>query len=306
MKLLQNFEDILEYKTFKKVERINKGWSDDEKYYIETIDDDKILLRVADISKYDSKKEEFDMMKQVAALGVPMSQPISFGMCNNKKCVYTLLSWCDGNDAEIVLPTLPEMEQYTLGIKSGEILSQIHSISAPDKQEMWSTYFNRKTNLKIEKYKECGLHFIGDERVLEYIEKNRYLLDNRYQTYQHGDYHVGNMIINNKKDLLIIDFNRSDFGDPWEEFNRIVWSATISPYFATGQLNGYFKGKPPLEFFKLLALYISSNTLSSIYWSIQFGQDEVNIMINQSQDVLMWFDNMKNPIPSWYIEDFHI
>lgn len=51
---------------------------------------------------------------------------------------------------------------------------------------------------------------------------NYELLNGRTQSYQHGDYHVGNMIISPDNALSIIDFNRSDFGDPWEEFNRIV------------------------------------------------------------------------------------
>lgn len=84
----------------------------------------------------------------------------------------------------------------------------------------------------------------------------------------------------------------------WEELNRIVWSATVSPHFATGQLNGYFGGRPPIEFFRLLAFYISSNTLSSIYWAIPFGENEVTTMKNQARDVFSWFDNMSNPVPT--------
>ncbi len=38
------------------------------------------------------------------------------------KSVYSLLTWCDGEDAEAILPRLTETEQYLLGIKSGEIL----------------------------------------------------------------------------------------------------------------------------------------------------------------------------------------
>ena len=34
--------------------------------------------------------------------------------------------------------------------------------------------------------------------------------------------------------IMVIDFNRNDFGDPWEEFNRIVWCAPNTPLFATG------------------------------------------------------------------------
>ena len=63
-------------------------------------------------------------------------------------------------------------------------------------------------------------------------------------------------------ELSIIDFNRWDFGDPWEEFNRIVWSAAVSPHFCNRSDPGYFGGEPPIEFFKLLAFYISSNTIS--------------------------------------------
>jgi serine/threonine-protein kinase len=114
------------------------------------------------------------------------------------------------------------------------------------------------------------------------------------------------MIISPDNTLSIIDFNRHDFGDPWEEFNRIVWSATVSPHFATGQLNGYFGGRPPIEFFKLLAFYISSNTLSSIYWAVPFGEKEITTMKNQARDVLSWFDNMNNPIPTWYLENFYV
>lgn len=60
---------------------------------------------------------------------------------------------------------------------------------------------------------------------------------------------------------MIIDFDRYYFGDPWEEFNRIVWCAQLSPAFVTGMMNGYFDGNVPMEFWELLAFYISRNML---------------------------------------------
>lgn len=101
---------------------------------------------------------------------------------------------------------------------------------------------------------------------------------------------------------MILDFDRFDFGDPWEEFNRIVWCAQASPAFATGRVEGYFGGKPPADFWPLLALYVASNLLSSIPWAIPFGQGEVEIMQNQARDVLGWYEGMRNPVPSWYRE----
>jgi len=207
----------------------------------------------------------FEMMQRVSALGVPMCQPIDFGTCDGG--VFSMQSWIEGEDLEGVLPLLSETQQYVLGLQSGEILRKIHSIPALDTNangvgvEDWATRFGRKTDYKIKKYHECGIRFEGDDAVLGYIEQNRKLLKNRPQCFQHGDYHVGNMMLENGE-LYIIDFDRYDFGDPWEEFNRIVWCAQKSPHFATGQLRGYFGGspsnglEPSIEFFKLLAFYV--------------------------------------------------
>ena len=54
------------------------------------------------------------------------------------------------------------------------------------------------------------------------------------------------------------------------------------------------------EFWELLALYISSNTLSSVPWAIPFGDEQIQVMVNQAKDVLSWYDDMKNSVPTWY------
>lgn len=266
-------------------------------------DGTKFLLRISPAKRYEQRKALFEILERVAALGIPMCMPVEFGTCEDG--VYILQSWIDGEDAEEAIPMLTETEQYVLGLKSGEILRKIHSIPAPKTQEEWAVRFNRKTNNKIQKYHECGLRFTGDDKIIKYIENNRHLLENRPQSFQHGDYHIDNMMLENGE-LRIIDFDRYDFGDPWEEFNRIVWCAAASPHFSTGQLRGYFGGEPPVEFFRLLVFYIASNTLSSIYWAIPFGQSEIDTMMKQSQDVLTWFDNMQNPVPTWYLKNFHV
>ncbi|NLO46724.1 MAG: phosphotransferase [Clostridiales bacterium] len=286
--------------TFIKSEPVEKGWSEDKKTCVTAKDGTKYLLRVSPISRYETRKSLFTMLEKAAALDIPMCVPVEFGTCEDG--VYSIQSWIDGEDLETVLPALSETEQYVLGLKSGEIIRKIHTLPAPETQEEWESRFNRKTDMKIKKYLACGLRFDGDEHILAYIEENRHLLKKRPQSFQHGDYHVGNMMVE-RGELTIIDFDRYDFGDPWEEFNRIVWSAAASPQFATGQLRGYFGGEPPLAFFKLLAFYIAVNTLSSIYWAIPFGPSDLDTMMKQAQDVLEWFDNMNNPKPTWYLDD---
>ncbi|MBQ4618313.1 MAG: phosphotransferase [Clostridia bacterium] len=283
---------------FVKKTLIDKGWSGDKKYMAVTSGGEKFLYRVSGKETYDVKKAEFEMMKKLADLNLPISNSLEFG--ENEDGVYSVQTWIEGEDAEEKIPTLTRKEQYRLGTDSGKILQKIHSIPAPSTQEDWETRFNRKMDRKIEGYLACPIKAEGGENFIRYINANRHLIKNRPQTFQHGDYHIGNMMINGEGTLFVIDFNRFDFGDPWEEFNRIVWCAQKAPAFAKGMLDGYFDGNVPHEFFETLALYISSNALSSVYWAVPFGEEEIHVMLNQVKDILSWYDNMNCVIPSWY------
>lgn len=283
---------------------VNKGWSEDKKYCAETADGTKYLLRTSEPGTYEKKKAEFDVMCEVERLGIPMCRPLAFG--ESDKFVYSIQTWIDGKDAEEVMTTYSDTEQYVYGLDAGRILKTIHSLPAPETQEDWEARFNRKMDRKIKGYRDCPLKFEGGEAMIQYIEENRHLLHDRPQSFQHGDYHIGNMMIDRNGKLVVIDFNRFDYGDPWEEFNRIVWCAQCSPLFASGMVNGYFDGNVPPEFWRLLALYISSNTLSSVYWAIPFGKDEIDTMMKQAREVLEWYDNMNNPVPTWYFKGYYL
>lgn len=286
------------FESYVHMEPISKGWSEDKKYCITKAGGQQFLLRITPISRYDARKALFEMLEQVSEQGIPMCRPVEFGTC--EEGVYAIHSWIDGIDAQDALPAMSEAEQYGLGKKSGEILCRIHAVSAPPAQEAWESRFGRKVDSKIKRYNDCPIKFEGAEYMMEYISAHRHLLRDRPQCFQHGDYHIGNMMIE-RGELIIIDFDRSDFGDPWEEFNRIAWCAQVSPPFAAGMVDGYFAGEPPMEFWRLLALYIGSKMLSSVSWAIPFGQTEVDVMLNQAKDVLSWYDNMKNVVPTWYV-----
>lgn len=119
--------------------------------------------------------------------------------------------------------------------------------------------------------------------------------------FQHGDFHIVNTLICTDGTLRLIDFNRHDMGDPWEEFNRIPFSAEISHAFATGCIDGYFNHNIPTDFFQILALYISVNQISSLPWALNYGPAEMETMQRLSQLTLIWYDNFKTYILNWYI-----
>lgn len=281
-------------------ELIDKGWSMDKKYCVIDNQGKKFLLRISPFDQYKRKKSEYELMSQVAALGVPMCRPLEFG--TSDEGVYSIQTWIDGVDAEENVGNMASDEQYFYGFEAGKILKEIHRIPAPDAIEDWEIRFNIKIDRKIMMYNECPIKYENGQAFIDYINAYRHLLKGRPQTYQHGDYHIGNMIIGDDKQLYIIDFNRNDFGDPWEEFNRIVWCAQSAPLFAAGMVNGYFDNNVPRDFWELLALYISSNTLSSLPWAVPFGDEQIQVMIDQAKDILNWYENMNTPVPTWYKE----
>lgn len=278
-------------------EPIQKGWSCDKKYRATAADGTYYLLRITPEEKSASREKMFHMQQEVAARNVPMCKPVEFGKCDEG--VYILQTWINGTDAKEIIPKLPADKQYAFGLEAGEILKKIHTIPAPEDQPDWEQRFNAKIDRKMKIYNECPIKFKDSDKIIDYINENRGLLAGRPQVFQHGDYHIGNMMIENGK-IVIIDFDRYDFGDPWEEFNRIVWCAQAAPRFASGIIDGYFGGSVPVEFWQLLALYIGSNTLSSVPWAIPFGEGEVRTMLNQANDVLDWYDGMRKVVPSWY------
>lgn len=281
---------------------IDKGWSEDQKYCAVTVDGSKCLLRVSSIDRLERKCREYEKMGEVAQLGIPMCMPVEFGTC--EEGAYSIQSWIDGEDAEELVMSMDEEKQYCYGLDAGRILAKIHTVPAPVDVPNWETRFNAKIDRKIAMYQNCELKYKnGGDAFLNYLAENRHLLRGRPQSYQHGDYHIGNMMIDQDGALTIIDFDRDDFGDPWEEFNRIVWCAQAAPAFASGMVDGYFSGEVPMEFWKLLALYISSNTLSSLPWAISFGEGEIQVMRKQAAQVLEWYDGMKNVVPTWYRKD---
>lgn len=303
-KMSEVWSEIPDAGTWNTVEEIHKGWSKDRKYYIATKDGRELLLRLSDLSQYDRKQREFIAVKKLDAEDILMSRPLACGLCNNGQSVYSLFTWIGGQDANQAIPALSAAEQYRLGVQAGKALRKIHAIPADSGQMPWGERYNGKIDKNIANYKVCAITLKGAEKIIGFIERNRCLLDDRPQSFQHGDYHVGNMVITSSHELGIIDFNRLDYGDPWEEFNRITWDARLSALFASGRIHGYFNNDVPDAFFRLMALYIANNQISSIHWAIPFGREQVEIMLEQAGDVLNWYDGFQTCVPGWYLPSY--
>jgi len=233
-------KNIKNYDTFSKIEPINKGWSNDKKYYVETKNADKLLLRVSDFSEYEDKKREFDIMKKMAKVGINMSLPIDFGICNNGKSVYQILTWCDGIEAKELLPTLSEKDQYEFGFKAGEMLKEMQKVENYSPSNEWAEIYQKRVVKYIEEYKNCGEKLENDEILFTFLDKHFNCLNNRPMSLLHADFQSDNMVISPNNELYVIDFQGSGVVDPYYALTGIMVTAEVSTQFANGQLHSYF------------------------------------------------------------------
>ncbi|MBN2065994.1 MAG: phosphotransferase [Candidatus Thermoplasmatota archaeon] len=282
---------------------LENGTSDDKKYKVNTSNGSKYLICMYDSINIERVKKVAALLKILDTEGIPAQKLVDLIASESIRKVYLVLEWCDGADAFAIIPTLTKVEQYNLGVQSGRILQKIHSLQIPGQDEdvHWANKITNQTRERIQQYKESGYRFDGDEAVIQYLEENIMLVKGRPQSLRHGDYHFGNIIVSKEMSLTIIDWNSCGYGDPWEEFQQMAWFAAASPFFAIGQLHGYFNGDPPIEFFPILAFYMASCAISSIVYAGRKAKQILEYMILRGKDTVMWFECFRSLYPNWYI-----
>ena len=278
-------------------ELISKGYSEEVKYKV--IADKKYFLKLSPQSF--TKKKELEL-KYISSLEKEVKFPKLIEVRYESDSIHSLYEWIDGVDFREYVTQLTDKDLYQYGIQAGEFLKIIHSISIEEHSDNWEEYYVQKSMKKIDSFRKANINFPEIETFIYYIQTHQYLLQDRPISLCHGDFHVGNMMIDlETKELVIIDFGSLEIGDPMEEFNRMIWNAQLSEEFATGLINGYFNGKKiPDEFWKLMAYYMACDVVGSIPWAVNYGNKQLSIMVERAKLVLDWFNNFERVIPKFY------
>ena len=299
------FQEIAQSKHWLSVDRINKGWSSDEKYMVKT-KQGKMLLRVSSLESYDIKRKEFEVITRYQKTGITMSQPLDFGVCGNshERKTYMLLSWIEGQDLGDILPSLPESEQYRLGRSAGTILRKIHALQIHEDELPAQSKAPRKLQ-QLQAYLESDVRISNDKIAVAFVGENIDKIWQEQPVYQHGDYHPGNLIYSDDGSLGVIDFNRWEVGDPYEEFYKLEsFGVEVSVPYCVGQIDAYFDDVVPDRFWLTLAVYVAHASLYSIKWAERFGADEIAGMKRRCEQAFEHYDAFRRTIPTWY-EDWY-
>ncbi len=303
-KMLQSFfAPVLGIGLAHEPRKITKGWSQDLKYHLEAMDGKQYLLRLLPASQLEAKRLEQFYLQQLPSKKL-FSIPLAVGEITHEghSYAYTLTDWIHGDDAEEKMGFFPKDMQYQLGLKAGQMLQDIHRIPVVDKKTPWEVTFDSKITRKLVAYESCSETFEEAQFFLDVIQEYRHLIKGRPSVFMHGDFHIGNMVITPNHDVGIIDFNRFDFGDPYDEFNRMMFTADTSPHFATGIIQGYFNHHIPDDFFPLMMLYNAVNQIGSIPWAIPLGKAEVENMKVYATKIAKSYRSVMDSVPKWYLD----
>ncbi len=288
--------------TWTRIEPVLKGWSSDKKYYVETGDGQKLLLRLSSREALERKQAEYEFIERVNQLDFPMSRVMDCGVCNDGQNTYMLLTWVEGRPLEECILQFSVAEQYELGVQTAKVLKKIHSIPNRNNLSNWEADMQAKILARVKNYESCPYRVEGDETAITYIRENIDLLSHVEKVYQHGDFHIGNLIYTTQGQIGVIDFNRCDSGDYVEGFYKLqAFDRERSVPFARGRIHGYFEGEPPKEFWARMALYVAYSSLFSIVWAIPYGAADIEGMRERCKVALTDYDGFKRVVPGWYV-----
>ncbi|WP_391122247.1 aminoglycoside phosphotransferase family protein [Psychrobacillus sp. L3] len=289
--IISNFRDIVQ---------IKKGFSSDEKNLIH-FDNYKLLLRLFNLTEFESKKTEYSILRTMQIYNVMCSRPISIGKIGNQG--YMITTYIEGKDAEEEIRNYSDLEQFNIGRRAGEELKKMHQCVAPTHVSSWYSRKVKKHKRYIDAYIECGVKVKNDQKIMDFIDQNIYLMKQRPNLFQHDDFHVGNIIVNNKEFSGVIDFNRYDWGDPIHEFLKIgIFSREVSVPFSIGQIRGYFNNEEPDKYFwRMYSLYLAMCVFSTVVWTLKTIPNDMNNMLDKMYMFLEDHDYFSKLKPKWYI-----
>lgn len=299
MEFEEQLGDISDYKNWLDIALIDTGLSGEKKYHITRNNGTELILRTSGIENYKRHCDSAMFAQYIyEKLGLNMNLPIEVAACCHDTLAYTLYTWVDGLDADSKILNLHTPEQARFGEKAGVLLRKIHGVKAPENVLPWEAYYNRRLDEIIGRFRCIRISYRGDDETISFIENNRGLLKDRPQSALHGDFRSGNLVITNYDEFGVIDFGRWCWGDPYMDFQCIRRSCSAP--FSRGQINGYFEGDIPGDFFALMALYTAADTIRRICEAHDCGRAALDEAVAAAEKTVREYNRFEGLVPTWY------
>ena len=153
---MENLEFITDINSYTVIEKIEEGYSGDDKYKLEK-DGQYFLLRVGNKDKLSEKKKEYNRLKVYADKDINTHKPVVFGTANDK--FYSVVSWVNGTPIMDIIKKDVSLSYYQLGKNVGKELQKLHSSCRKASKINWQDVIEKKAALFLENYHSMNIEF---------------------------------------------------------------------------------------------------------------------------------------------------
>ncbi|QMS85265.1 aminoglycoside phosphotransferase family protein [Candidatus Xianfuyuplasma coldseepsis] len=276
-------------------EELTKGFSLDQKYVV----NNKFVVRVFPRDKYEQFKEVFRVQKEFNKVAL-CQKPIK--LIKDQNYGYYITEYIDGENGLEVIESYSKRRQYELGIIAAKEIVKFHKaypLPEFDMKQHLNTYMNAKIKAALENNVKKLLPEIDD--IITVVKSNIHHLYSLLGVQTHADYHLFNMIFKEGEYKGVIDFERVRPGSLLTDFrNNTPHNAKISPYFASGYIDGYLDEIPVEDFFLKYNIYDLLLTIAAIPWVQKFDPDNIDKSVKIIKEIFSIKDDLYRS-PGWYI-----
>lgn len=187
---------------------------------------------------------------------------------------------------------LSDDEIIEVGRRIGDFIRNFHDDKVYDKA-LWHKLINNRINLLTYTYNMSPFKSERAYIIFDFLDKNKYILEDRKVTRILNFKSLDNIAIGKDLSFFIDSKNMTSFTDSFYEFRSFNkdFDKLLLKYSI---LQGYFKGKIPRLFYRILAIYTIEDIISSKY-SIDANAD-----IHEDLDrILDIYDNFESIKPRW-------
>lgn len=287
-------------------EPMTSGLSGNRTYLVTTSSSEKLVLKLSNLKTYSNFKRKASVQQKFKDRGLLCSEVMEIGMNTELNCTYRIFSFIEGENARAFIHLLTNEEQYEIGRRAGKELSFMHTCPAPSHIATWDERVMMKHERYVHAYQSSGVTFDQDHFVLDFIKSHVDAVKARPNQFQHDDFHLGNIIIQEGEYSGVIDFDQSDWGDPVHDFYKLsLFSRENSIPFSAGQLDYYVSTQVTDDFWLLFSIYTAMSCFSSIVWTLSYDTEHVKDMVNRVERMLADHDHFHLLKPAWYSNWHH-
>ena len=296
-----DFSDIPGSESWIKLSEITAGDSTDRKFYVKNCDRERFFLRIADRSAYDRKKNEYEYMKTVRSFGIPVPDPVGFGICNRGRSLYLQTRWIYGVPGPLKLTEVDRFYQYYFGTEAGLFLKYVHHCKIPPRRNCWAQQQAVRIGRIMEFYQSCRHKIPYDRKLFDLILRCQPLMADRPQVLLHGDFKNENIIMSYEYSLNLIDFDSWQYGDPMFDLANVLTSIhKFSHPYALGILDCYFAFRVTDLEMQLITCYAVLNLLEKLIAVQKEADETIGLILEEARTLMRDFQGFKRIDPVWY------